>query len=360
MMFHLALSPAWAAGPVDLGAARRAAAVARVAAGEAGQLARADAARAALLAERQVVAAAALRGLEEATGAAAARLADLQGRLAAARGVLAADEAALTRLLPVMERLRAQPALALLAVPGPPVEAVRGVVVVDGIAAGVARRAAAVRAQAVVVAGLAAAAARDQAALTLAVTVQARQEAALDQQIASAKAVEMADLDMAAQKAAAAAAADRRVESLQAMLRRLAVARPALPEIYHGGAPVAGVVFQKFGDGTLAGPAEGASFRTAPGARVVAPCAGSVGFAGPFQGYGLLVILDCGGGFDFVLSGMQRLDVSAGQRLAHGQPVGEMLGYDPRQPTRQPVLYLELRENGVAVDPLPWLGGGSG
>jgi septal ring factor EnvC (AmiA/AmiB activator) len=37
-----------------------------------------------------------------------------------------------------------------------------------------------------------------------------------------------------------------------------------------------------------------------------------------------------------------------------------MLGYDPRQPTRQPVLYLELRENGVAVDPLPWLGGGSG
>jgi septal ring factor EnvC (AmiA/AmiB activator) len=84
-------------------------------------------------------------------------------------------------------------------------------------------------------------------------------------------------------------------------------------------------------------------------------------FANRFQSYGLLVILDCGGGYDFVLSGMDRLDVSAGQRLARGQPVGQMGGYHGARATRPGDLYVELRRGGVPVDPDLWLvAGGSG
>ena len=74
-----------------------------------------------------------------------------------------------------------------------------------------------------------------------------------------------------------------------------------------------------------------------------------------------MLIADCGDGSSVVLAGMSHLDVTTGQRVAHGQPVGTMLGYDPTNPTRQPILYIELRQNGTPVNPTVWLSGnGSG
>ena len=99
-----------------------------------------------------------------------------------------------------------------------------------------------------------------------------------------------------------------------------------------GGAPVAGHIVQAFGAATLAGPATGVSYSAAPGARVVTPCAGTVMFAGAFPAYGLMVIADCGGGTSVVLAGMHHLDVATGEHLAHGQPVGTMLGFDAGRP----------------------------
>ncbi len=131
-------------------------------------------------------------------------------------------------------------------------------------------------------------------------------------------------------------------------------AAPMLPA-GAGGAPVAGRIVQNFGASTLAGPAEGVSYDAAPGARVTTPCAGTVMFAGSFPAYGLMIIADCGGGTSLILAGMDHLDVATGERLAHGQPVGTMLGYDPRDAARQPVLYVELRQNGRPVDPSGWL-----
>jgi septal ring factor EnvC (AmiA/AmiB activator) len=58
---------------------------------------------------------------------------------------------------------------------------------------------------------------------------------------------------------------------------------------------------------------------------------------------------------------MDHLDVATGERLARGQPVGAMLGYNRADPAHQPVLYVELRQNGTPVDPTAWLAGrGSG
>ena len=83
--------------------------------------------------------------------------------------------------------------------------------------------------------------------------------------------------------------------------------RPAAPKGQLT-APVAGTVFRSWGDPTDAGPATGISYHAAPAARVVSPCAGRVEFAAPFRSYGLLLILDCGGGYHAVLAGFDRLD----------------------------------------------------
>ena len=99
--------------------------------------------------------------------------------------------------------------------------------------------------------------------------------------------------------------------------------------------------------------ARGLTWQAAPGARVVSPCTGRVAFAAPFRSYGLLVILDCGGGEHFVLAGLQRLDVAAGRRVLAGEPVGQ-LGAEGGSAT----LYGELRRRGQAVDPRPWLAAG--
>jgi septal ring factor EnvC (AmiA/AmiB activator) len=121
------------------------------------------------------------------------------------------------------------------------------------------------------------------------------------------------------------------------------------------------MLVENFGDPTIAGPAQGVTYQAAPGARVVAPCGGPVLFADHFRSYGLLVIVGCGGDVDFALSGMSRLDVSSGQLVARGQPVGEMQDFDAKNPTTQPHLYVELLQNGAPADPTSWLSsGGSG
>jgi septal ring factor EnvC (AmiA/AmiB activator) len=108
--------------------------------------------------------------------------------------------------------------------------------------------------------------------------------------------------------------------------------------------------FNSPGDG---GPARGLTFAGAPVARVTAPCGGSVAFAAPFRSYGRMVILDCGQGQHLVLAGMERLDVSGGQRIQAGEPVGVLPA------TGQATLYVELRRGGEAVDPRPMVRSGA-
>jgi septal ring factor EnvC (AmiA/AmiB activator) len=114
--------------------------------------------------------------------------------------------------------------------------------------------------------------------------------------------------------------------------------------------PVAGRITTGWGDSGPGGTHRGLTFAAAPGARVVSPCAGRAVYAAPFRSYGLLLIVDCGGGYHFVLAGLDRLDASAGQRLLAGEPVG-VLAASGGQGTS---LYVELRRNGQPVDPRPW------
>jgi septal ring factor EnvC (AmiA/AmiB activator) len=261
-----------------------------------------------------------------------------------------------------MLRLSTQPAVTLLAAPLPPGDTVRAVALLQGLAAAIAAQAQTVQAQTSQLAQLVAAARASQAELLAAADRQQKAEAALSAQINAAKAAEQAAADQEAAAQAAKLAAAHKLDTLNDAVQGLIppATQASLPAST-GKAPVAGHIIQTYGAATLAGPATGISYGTAPGARVVTPCAGTVMFAGPFQSYGNMVIADCGGGTSVVLAGMAHLDVSQGQHLVQGQPVGSMRGFDPAAPTVQPRLYLELRQNGAPVDPAPWLAGrGSG
>jgi len=377
----LVLMPSLAFGHADgldrqLQAARAEAARHHQAASEARLKAARDAAQAAALAQQQVTAAAALRRLEDQTAAAASSLAALDLQSQAAKQSLDQNEAALAALMPIMLRLSNQPAATMLAVPVPPTEAIRGILVLQGIATEIEDKAKAVHAQAARVATLQTQTLAQQQQLRIAVASQQQAEDALSGQISAAHSAETGDLDIAAANAAAEMAATQNVHNLQSVIDKLqekerasaaagrlpAVKSPANPDVVAAtGAPVAGTLVQAYGAPTLAGPAVGIIYRAAPGARVAAPCSGPVLYANRFQNYGLLVILDCGGNDDAVLSGMDRLDVTAGQKLSRGQPIGQMKGFDPSAPTAEPLLYVELRRNGTPVDPTAWLTkGGSG
>jgi septal ring factor EnvC (AmiA/AmiB activator) len=83
---------------------------------------------------------------------------------------------------------------------------------------------------------------------------------------------------------------------------------------------------------------------------VVAPFDGKVLFAGPFKGYGQILIIGHGDGYHSLLAGLDRVDESVGQWLVAGEPVGVM-----SQSSQKPRLYLELRHDGQPINPLPWL-----
>jgi septal ring factor EnvC (AmiA/AmiB activator) len=115
--------------------------------------------------------------------------------------------------------------------------------------------------------------------------------------------------------------------------------------------PVRGELSRQYGDNTPYGnTAKGITIETRPAARVVAPYDGKVVFAGPFRGYGQILIIEHGGGYHTLLSGMERVDTSVGQWLLAGEPVGVMAKPDGGHPR----LYFELRREGQPINPLPW------
>lgn len=56
--------------------------------------------------------------------------------------------------------------------------------------------------------------------------------------------------------------------------------------------------------------------------EAVAPAGGRVAFAGAFRSYGEIVIIDHGGGWTSLVTGLGTLGVDTGERVAIGQPIG--------------------------------------
>lgn len=119
--------------------------------------------------------------------------------------------------------------------------------------------------------------------------------------------------------------------------------------------PVVGEITQQYGQLTRAGiHSKGIMLETRRRAQVTTPYDGVVLFAGPFRGYGQLLIIEYGDGYHILLAGMDRIDAAVGQSLLAGEPVGVMTD------ASSPELYVELRHDGQPINPLPWLTAGKG
>lgn len=82
-----------------------------------------------------------------------------------------------------------------------------------------------------------------------------------------------------------------------------------------------------------------------PGALVVAPAYGRVAFAGPYRGFGQVVIIEHPAGLTSLVTGLARVQVAVGQTLVAGSPLGSA-------PMDRPEVGFELRRNGRNIDPL--------
>ncbi|TAN03777.1 MAG: peptidase M23 [Rhodanobacteraceae bacterium] len=108
--------------------------------------------------------------------------------------------------------------------------------------------------------------------------------------------------------------------------------------------PVAGKSRQ--GSGTLT---QGLVIAARPGATVRAVAYGRVAWADFMRGYGMLVIVDHGGGWMSLYGGNESASVTAGDWVKPGQPIATV-GRDPEQGGA----WFGLRHDGQPVDPQGW------
>jgi len=243
-----------------------------------------------------------------------ARLAELDARVQAQEAKLATAEAPLAQLLATAQRLALRPPALALAKPGSADEMVRTRALIASLAPEIRRRTAALRRQMIA-------------------TEAARARA--EQALADA-------LD-------AGHGADALAQSPKETARLAALPAPAFPQNAGPGTrayrlPAKGKVVVGMGEKSGESMrARGLTLATAPGATVAAPATARIAYAGPFRGYGDIVILDHGHGWTSVLAGLELVTAGNGELVQAGAPLGHMGKDDPR-------LTIELRHDGRSID----------
>ncbi len=163
-----------------------------------------------------------------------------------------------------------------------------------------------------------------------------------------------AERKLAEQKAAEQKLAEQRLAEQRLAEQRAraeAGAARAAPNSPPGGPtgerlPVGGRVTVRYGEADRYGAASrGITIQARPGSTVVSPQAGTIAFAGPFRGYGQILIVEHSHGYHSLIAGFGRIDTAVGKRVATGEPIGLM-------PTDgSPDLYFELRRHGQPINP---------
>jgi len=206
-------------------------------------------------------------------------------------------------------------------------------------------------------------------------TETAHAEAAAEVEALARQAADLRDLmrrieeHRAAEKPAAPATLEARVsDGLARQMRRLGEAHGQMSF------PVRGRVLLGYGQTADSGqPQRGLTIETRTAAEIVAPFDGKIVFAGPFRGYGRILIIEHGEGYHTLLAGLGRIDVSVGQVVATGEPIASAGSPDTAGPpdvshpadiyskgATGPVFYFELRRHGQPINPLPWLATSNG
>jgi septal ring factor EnvC (AmiA/AmiB activator) len=242
---------------------------------------------------------------------------------------IGADRNTLARLLGALETFSRDPPPPLLVSPGDAKDAVRAMILAKAIAPQLEARARVLAAEAAQLRTL-----RRQAAQASGDLFAA--ESAIEDRQGRLNAV-AGDADILAPPPARAAAGGLDAEPAPVSLL----------------APTDGRLAARFGGRLDNGlNSHGLAYRAGAGTPVRSPAAAVVAYAGPLNGWGLVVILRAGGGCHMVLSGLGKVTVSVGQSVAAGAPIGEM----PSGGQSMSELYLEVRLANGPIDPARMMG----
>lgn len=108
--------------------------------------------------------------------------------------------------------------------------------------------------------------------------------------------------------------------------------------------PVSGRIVTGMGEVSGNGiRARGLTIATRPSAQAVAPNNGRIVFAGPYRGFGSIVIIDHGEGWTTLVTGLAVLDVAVGDAVVQGSPLGRAAAIDPK-------ITVELRRGNRPID----------
>ncbi len=97
---------------------------------------------------------------------------------------------------------------------------------------------------------------------------------------------------------------------------------------------------------------QGVDLRAEKGTPVRAVYQGVLAYAEPLLGYGLLAILDHGGGYYTLYGHLDHFQVQKGTMISQGQPLGTL---GDSGSLKGAYLYFEVRHGGRAVDPEKWV-----
>jgi septal ring factor EnvC (AmiA/AmiB activator) len=114
--------------------------------------------------------------------------------------------------------------------------------------------------------------------------------------------------------------------------------------------PVVGRIVAGLGEVSKNGVrSRGLTIAARPGAQVVAPADGRVVYAGDYRGYGKIAIIDHGGGWTSLVTGMIGVTKTVGDSVDAGSPLG-------RAGPGLPQITVELRRNGRPIDIVAMVG----
>jgi len=326
------------------------------------------------LKHRLVVAARRAQGYEYRASEIELRLTDLEFSATTTAESLATRRSQLTATLAALQRLARRPEVAMLALPAGPVDTVRGALLMRALLPNLQIRAHRLGAELRALAALRGKISADRKRLMLNAKSLMLERNRLVELLHDKRMLERIDRRKSRSEQARAAKLAARAQSVRELVHRLMVPRgnlrrtdmapapstqdqtaspEATREVAGGSAlPIFGRVVHRFGVAAAGGTkAEGITIRTHPTAHIVAPRRGTVVFAGPFRGYGRLLIIEHDEGHHVLLAGLGRIDAVIGDELLAGEPVGAMTPSSNGTPN----LYLELRRSGRPINALPWL-----